>query len=131
MGLSLSVSPVILRPPSPANQPHAVAVRHLLPVTLAGEVTYLQGVPTLNYKVVDPYGRDQPSGSITAHPIANGRAFYFARFGLSDLRESQTQRGRHYTVIVSARDGDGSSQASAVVTVPPAGFFTRHGRRVV
>ena len=128
-GLSLSASPAILRPPSPANQPHAVTVQHVLPVTLAGEVTDLKGVPSLRYQVVDSFGRYQPSGSITVQPIGNGRAFYFTRIGLSDVRDPHTPGGRRYTVIVTAQDGDGSRQASAVVTVPPAGFFARLRRR--
>ena len=39
IGLTVAVSPEILRPISPSNQPHAVTLQHILPVTIAGEVT--------------------------------------------------------------------------------------------
>src|SRR5947209_7284348 len=87
LGLSVSVSPEILRPISPSNQPHAVTVQHILPVTIAGQLTGLQSPAAVRYRVIDQYGRDHPSGTIQAQPVGHGRAFYFTRIGLSDLRD--------------------------------------------
>src|SRR4051812_11971142 len=90
LGVTVSVSPQILRPISPSNQPHAVAVQHVLPVTIAGEVTVSGPTDTpavLRYRVVDQFGRDQPAGTIPAQPVGHGRAFYFTRIGLGDLRD--------------------------------------------
>jgi hypothetical protein len=130
LGVTLSVSPQILRPINPSNQPHAVAVQHVLPVTLAGEVTGAgagKAAPVVHYQVIDQYGQYQPSGTAQAMPIGSGRFFYFMRVGLSDHRDPRLPGARHYEVIVTAQDAAGSAQSTAVVTVPPAGFF--HGVR--
>ena len=63
VGLSATASPVVLRQINPMNQPHAVQVAVIRPVTLAGSVTVTgQDVPVVSFRVVDEYGRDQPNG---------------------------------------------------------------------
>lgn len=121
--LNLSASPVILSPISPRNQPHAVTLQHILPVTIAGMVTSDGGVPVLRYQVYDEYGRDQPGGSLTTQPIEGGRAMYSLRIGLSAQRDPHFPAGRRYVVVVTAQDQGASRQASTNVTVPRVGFF--------
>ncbi len=129
-GLTLSVSPQILRPIDPSNQPHAVSVQHVLPVTLAGEVAGAgKDAPVVRYQVIDSDGRFEPKGSAHVMPVRAGRYVYFTRIGLSDHRDPRFPGVRRYEVIVTARDAAGSARAAAIVTVPPAGFFT--GRRPV
>ncbi len=126
-GLTASVSPTILRPIDPSNQPRAVSKQHLLRVTVAADVAVDpgDGTPTVSYRVIDQYGRDQPSGHLALQAISGGLEDFAAQFGLSDLRDPATPGGRHYTVIVTAHDGTSVRQSEAVVTVPPAGFFSR------
>ena len=121
-GLTLSASPELLRPINPRLQPRAVALQHILPVTLAGEVATNDGVPALRYQVIDSLGRDQPAGAITPQPIEPGRSFYSIRIGLDDHR---TPVGRQYTIVVTAEGTSGATEATTVVTVPPVGFFHR------
>lgn len=125
IGVTLSVSPEILRPILPANEPHAVVTQHVLPVTLAGDVTVAEpGAVTLHYQVIDQYGHYQPSGVIEAEPVNVGEFFFSARIGLSDVRHPRIPGGRHYEVIVTAENAEGTATASALVTVPPPGFYT-------
>lgn len=130
LGMTLSVSPQVLRPINPSNQPHAVSVQHVLPVTLAGEVT---GAGTddliVRYQVIDQYGQFEPTGLAHAMPVGPGRFFYFTRIGLSDHRDPRLPGARRYEIVVTAQNVEGSAHAASFVTVPPAGFFT--GRRPV
>jgi hypothetical protein len=123
--LTLSASPQILRPINPRLQPRAVALQHVVPVTLAGEVTTTGDVAALRYQVIDSYGLDQPGGPIVPQPLEPGRAFYSIRIGLADHRIPHNPRERQYTVVVTADDTNGSTEASVVVTVPPVGFYHR------
>ncbi len=130
LAVTLSASPNILRPILPSNQPHAVGVQHVLPVTLAGEIAGpVSGNLIVRYQVVDQYGQDEPIGTIThVMPVKGGRFFYFTRIGLSDHRDPHIPGGRQYQVIVTAETVNGSGTATASVTVPPVGFFAKAAR---
>jgi hypothetical protein len=67
------------------------------------------------YQVIDEYGQVQPSGSVT--PDANGS--YAFTVALEASRRGNDRDGRHYTILVSARDIAGNlGRATATVTVP-------------
>jgi hypothetical protein len=123
VGLAFSASPRELRPINPRNQPHAVSTQHVIPVALTATLTDTTAVPTLTYQVIDQFGQYQPSGTLTPQaPAQPGLLTYSARIGLSVLRAPS---GRTYTIVLTARDPSGTTQAEAVVSVPPVGFFQR------
>src|SRR4051812_14463573 len=63
VSLSADASPMVLTRIDPMNQPRGVRESHIRPVTLAGYASVDNGVvPSLSFRVVDEYGRDQPSG---------------------------------------------------------------------
>jgi hypothetical protein len=67
------------------------------------------------YMVLDEYGQLQPRGSITLG--ANGR--YTVTVSLEASRRGNDKDGRHYTIIVGAKDNVGNpGTASTIVTVP-------------
>jgi hypothetical protein len=73
------------------------------------------GLVASTYQVIDEYGQDQPSGSIT--PAANGN--YSFNVPLIAARNGNDQDGRTYTITVSSRDSAANTgTCSTVVTVP-------------
>jgi hypothetical protein len=125
--LTASVSPVVLRQINPRNQPHAVQVAVIRPVTLAGYVTESAGtIPAVSFEVIDQNGRDMPSGSITPQfvkaptPGPPNLFFFSMRFGLNRTRLPGDQEGRRYTVLITARDAQNSLTVAIPVTTPPA-----------
>jgi hypothetical protein len=125
--LTASVSPTILRQINPRNQPHAVQVAVIRPVTLAGYVTDDTGaIPSVSFHVLDQNGRDMPSGRITPQFVKSStpgppNLFFFSkRFGLNRTRLAGDQEGRRYTVLVTAQDAQNSLTIAIPVTTPPA-----------
>jgi hypothetical protein len=124
VNLTASVSPMIIRQINPMNQPHAVQVAVIRPVTLAGYVTETTGaLPKIRFQVVDQNGRHMPSGAITPQFVAAStpgppNLFFFSfRFGLNRSRPPG-QPAREYTVFVTAQDPQGSSTIAIPVTTP-------------
>ena len=94
LGLTAQASPAILRQINPMNQPHAVQVAVIRPVTLAGYVSDNSNVtPTVSFQVIDQNGRHMPSGTITPQVVAPGVFFFSTRFGLNRTRLPATARG--------------------------------------
>jgi hypothetical protein len=126
VALTANASPTILRRINPMNQPHAVQVATVRPVTLSGNVTLApQGanvVPSLSFHVVDEYGRDQPSGTFEAQPVQPGTFFFSTRIGLDLTRRHGDRDGRQYTIFVTAVDPE--STRTIVFTA-----MTPHGRQ--
>jgi hypothetical protein len=129
--LTFSASPTFLTPISPRNEPHAILNRPVYPVTIAGLIINPKGTPTLTYQVFDQYGMYQPGGTVVPSSTKDGNFLFDTTFltgmrknpgtfGLSILRKPT---GRQYLVVVTETDGNGTTQASATVTVPPVGFF--------
>jgi len=124
--LTAHVSPVVLRQISPRNQPHAVQVSLIRPVTLAGYVTDTSSViPAVSFRVVDQNGRDMPSGTIVPQFVAASTPgppnlfFFSTRFGLNRSHLPGEVDGRRYTVYVTAQDPQTSSTIAIPVTTPP------------
>jgi hypothetical protein len=119
-GLTAEASPTILVHPSAMNQPHGLRDQRIVPVTIAGVVANSRSqLPTIEFQVIDPYGRHQPSGTITpGQLIAPGTHLYFTRIGLELSRNLASLQDRHYTIVVTARDQDNALTATAFVTVP-------------
>jgi hypothetical protein len=119
LGLSASASPVILRRINPLDQPHAVQITTVHPVSLAGYVVdNLNVTPTVTYQVIDEYGKVEPSGTPPLQPVKPGVFFYNARFGLSMVTRPGDADGRQYTIIVTARDPQNTQTTSVSLTVP-------------
>jgi hypothetical protein len=125
VNLTASVSPAVLRQINPMNQPHAVQVAVIRPVTLAGYVTETTGViPVVSFRVVDQNGRHMPSGTIAPQFVPANTAgppnlFFFSfRFGLNRSR-LPGQAARQYTVLVTAQDPQSTSTIAIPVTTPP------------
>jgi hypothetical protein len=86
----------------------------MTPVTVSGVITDLSPT-TATFRVVDEYGKVQPSGSVT---IGAGGAFSFV-IKLEAYRNGTDADGRVYTIIVTATDSRGlSSSRSTIVLVP-------------
>jgi hypothetical protein len=126
--LTFSVSPMILRQINPMNQPHAVQVAVIRPVTLSGYVTESTGsIPTVTFHVIDQNGRDMPSGPITPEfvksttPGPPNLFFFSRRFGLNRTRLAGDREGRRYEVVVTASDAQNSLSKVVLVITPPAG----------
>jgi hypothetical protein len=126
VNLTANISPMIIRPINPRNQPHAVQVSVFRPVTLAGYVTETSGaIPTVSFRVVDQNGRHMPSGTIVPQFVAATtpgppNLFFFSkRFGLNLSHLPGEVNGRHYTVYVTAQDPQSSSTIAIPVTTPP------------
>jgi hypothetical protein len=67
------------------------------------------------YRVMDEYGQIQPSGRVTLG--MDGQ--YTVTVALQASRRGNDPDGRHYIIVVSARDVAGNQGgASATVTVP-------------
>jgi len=127
-GLVAHASPMILRQINPMNQPHAVQVAVIRPVTLTVYLNYVDvkgnASPTVTYRVMDEYGKDEPSGTIPLRtvnpPIAPGNLFYTTRIGLNRYRRPGDLDGRQYQIIVTAQDAQGTKTTMIPVTTPPA-----------
>jgi hypothetical protein len=104
------------------NQPHAVQVAVIRPVTLAGYVTdNTGGIPSVSFRVIDQNGRDMPSGPLTLEFPGQPHLFFFSkRFGLNRTRLPGDSAGRMYTVLVTATDGPNSFTKAIPVSTPPA-----------
>ena len=131
-GLTVSASPMELRPTNPRNQPHSITTQHVIPVTISGLGTFTSGPVKVSYQVFDEQGRYQPSGTFVPRlqlqpagpaPAGSLNFFYAKRIGLSIVRPPV---GRVYTIVVTAEDGTGASQVATNVIVPPVGFFHRN-----
>jgi hypothetical protein len=125
--LSASASPVILRQINPMNQPHAVQVSLIRPVTLTASVLESGAVaPSVSFRVVDEYGRDQPFGTLTPQPTVGkmnpgpNMFFYAARIGLNRTRRPGDLDGRQYTVLFTFQDAGSRGTLAVAVTTPPA-----------
>src|SRR4051812_14078123 len=71
VALTANASPMILRRIDPMNQPHQVRNAVVRPITLAGYVGEDKNfTPVLSFRVVDEYGRDQPSGTPAPQPAS-------------------------------------------------------------
>lgn len=67
------------------------------------------------YVVMDEYGQIQPSGNL---PLGADGSYSFT-VALQASRNGNDQDGRHYTIVVSAKDNAGNlGFASTTVTVP-------------
>jgi hypothetical protein len=127
--LTASASPVILRQINPMNQPHAVQVAVIRPVTLSGYVTETTGgvIPAVSFHVIDQKGRDMPSGPLTPQFAKTNAAvppnlfFFTRRFGLNRTPVPGDLHQRHYTVVVTAQDAQNSLTIDIPVTTPPRG----------
>src|SRR4030095_11139998 len=85
----------------------------MTPVTVSGVITDLSPT-TATFRVVDEYGKVQPSGSVT---IGAGGALSFV-IKLEAYRNGTDSDGRVYTIIVTATDSRGlSSSRSTIVLV--------------
>jgi probable HAF family extracellular repeat protein len=108
--VTVSANPTTLWPPN----------GQLIAVTVSGTITDEAGgsgvqAGSAAYRVLDEYGQVQPSGSVTLG--MNGR--YTFTVALQASRRGNDQDGRHYTIVVSARDNAGNQdRALATVTVP-------------
>jgi probable HAF family extracellular repeat protein len=107
--ITVSASPATLWPPD----------GRLVTVTVSGTMTDESGgsgvqANSAAYQVMDEYGQVQPSGSV---PLVDGT--YTFTVALQASRRGNDPDGRHYMIVVSARDHAGNSgAASATVTVP-------------
>ncbi|MBV8266746.1 MAG: hypothetical protein JO252_10515 [Planctomycetaceae bacterium] len=135
LGLSAQASPALIRPINPMNQPKGlITVTSIRPITLSGYVAESgTATPTVTFRVVDQFGRDQPSGTLTPQlvtavnpatnlPIPPATYFFNGRIGLSLAHPPGGSR--QYTLIVTANDG--AETVSTTLIVPPATFFHRH-----
>jgi hypothetical protein len=108
--ITVSANPATLLPPN----------GRLIPVTVSGAITDEPGGSGINassaaYRVMDEYGRVQPSGRVTLG--TDGRYAYTV--ALQASREGDDRDGRRYVIVVSATDNGGNvGGASATVTVP-------------
>ena len=83
-------------------------------MTVSGKITEVS-LKSATFKVVDEYGKIQPSGTITV--AANGN--YSFVISLEAYRNGTDSNGRLYTITVTAVDtGNRSASAQAIVTVP-------------
>ena len=86
----------------------------MTPVTVSGKITDIN-LKSASYKVVDEYGKVQPSGTITV--AANGNYSFIV--SLEAYRNGNDDDGRRYTITVTAVDqGNRSATAQAIVMVP-------------
>ena len=114
-GLTAAASPSILTQINPMDQPHAVQVAVIRPVTLAGYVLdNANMVPRVSFRVVDQFGKDEPRGTIKTQQVQPGQFFFTARFGLNRSPMPGTHTGRQYTIFVNASD----QQNFQIITIP-------------
>jgi hypothetical protein len=126
IGLTASASPVVLRPLNPLDQPHAVQVATVHPVTLSGYVVDdLNVTPVVTFQVIDEYGKIEPGGKLISQQVKPGVIFYSARFGLSMTSRPGDSDGRQYTIIVTARDAENTRTTAVSVKAPPASQLHR------
>ena len=86
----------------------------MTPVTVTGKIT-ANSLKSATYRVVDEYGKVQPSGSITV--AANGDYSFVVR--LEAYRNGNDSNGRVYTITVTATDtSNRTASAQAIVLVP-------------
>jgi hypothetical protein len=118
-GLTAQTSLVFLQHQNPVNQPKFYRTLEIAPVTIAGMVNdNLPTPPSIHFQVIDQYGLDQPSGTITPQAYAPGKYLYSTRIGLS-LRHRPG--GRKYLIVVTAQDATSSETATAPAVVVPKG----------
>ena len=86
----------------------------MTPVTVSGKIT-ASSLKDASYKVVDEYGKVQPSGKITVS--SNGDYSFVVK--LEAYRNGTDTNGRIYTITVTATDtSNRTASAQAIVTVP-------------
>jgi len=99
--ITISASPMLLWPPDGSQ----------VTVTVSG-ITNDAGVVDINWRVDDEYNQVEPSGSTTA---VNGK-FSFPIVLVRD-RRGNDKNGRHYTILVTARDAAGNETKAAPLVV--------------
>ena len=106
--IAISATPKILWPPT----------GRIVPITVSGTITDAgSGVnaTTATYAVKDEYGEIQPTGAISLGP--EGRYSFVVL--LRPSRRGSDLNGRHYKIMVRAKDNAGNvGSNTAVVTVP-------------
>ena len=86
----------------------------LTPVTISGKITDVTRT-SASYKVLDEYGKIQPSGTVTV--AADGSYSFVVK--LEAYRNGTDSNGRLYTITVTALDSFGNSGSiQTFVTVP-------------
>jgi hypothetical protein len=126
VSLTANASPMILTQIDPQNQPHAVQVSVIRPVTFSGILSGAGSMlPTIRFQVLDEYGKDQPSGTIPAqvYPLSlTGQVqfFFSKRIGLNRSRRHGDLDGRQYTIVITANDQQGTQTTMIHLTTPPA-----------
>jgi len=110
-----STTPVVTASANPTSlwPPNNTMVR----VTVTGHVSDASGgVPGMvAYRVVDEYGKVQPSGIARVNPNGN----YAFVVPLQSSRLGQDKDGRHYTIIVTATDQAGNTGSTRTFVVVP------------
>lgn len=102
--VTASVSPLILWPPNGA----------IVPVTVSGTASDAgSGVGTIEWRVIDEYGRYQPSGSLA---VSGNGPFGFQVPLLAD-RRGNDKDGRHYRIEVAVVDRVGNRLVAAPLVV--------------
>jgi hypothetical protein len=118
--LFANASPTLLHEINPMNQPHAVQITRIRPVTIDGYVAVTgNSVPKVSFRVIDEYGRDQPSGNLTPQPAKPGVFFFATRIGLNRTHRPHDLDGRQYQIFVTAQDQNNSKTVVVNVTTPP------------
>jgi hypothetical protein len=125
--LTASASPTLVNQLNPRDQPHAVQVAVIRPVTIAGYVTDNTGAtPAVSFRVIDQNGRHMPSGPIRTEfvrpsPPGPGNLFFFSkRIGLNRTRLPGDSAGRKYTILVTAQDAQNTVTVAIPASTAPA-----------
>jgi hypothetical protein len=119
------VSPRVL-PPNGKN----------LPVVFTGVVASTRPqTPTGFFHVTDEYRQYEPFGSVALTPVGlyNGNYGYSFRFTVRfpASRSTNTADGRHYYVMIGAKDQDNANGRTVAVLVPKTYPPPVHGQAVV
>lgn len=120
----VSVSPRVVLPINPRNQPHPPPAGSLVPVTIAGLLTSTEPAARVqvSFQVFDELGRRQPSGLLNVRnvnaPAPGSRLFFSRKIGLDIHRDRNDPSGRQYAIVVTAQDVTSIRSETIVVTVP-------------
>jgi hypothetical protein len=79
-------------------------------------------VPTGFFQVTDEYRQYEPAGPVALTPIGQHKGFYDFQFKFTltfpAQRSTNTPDGRHFDVLIGARDGDNTDGRTVAVFVP-------------
>jgi hypothetical protein len=119
------VSPAVL---PPDNKIHVV--------TFAGDVVSTRPqVPTGFFQVTDEYRQYEPSGPVALTAIGQNKGYYDFQFKFTlnfpAQRSTNTPDGRHFYVLIGARDGDNTDGRTVGVFVPKTYPPPQTGKPVV